>query len=129
MPQIAHGDAEIRVALHRKRFDRYKHREDVLVIDELGLAHARSRIDVAVINGSVHGYEIKSEKDTLARFHSQLDIYKRSLGRLTFVCASKHLPDVEAEAPNWCGLIRGDPWFPRGHAFCNASTCSYKSRC
>lgn len=105
MAQIAYGDAEIRAALHRKKFDRYKPREDVLVIDELGLAHAKSRIDIAVINGCVHGYEIKSEKDTLTRFELQLETYRKTLSRLTFVCAPKHIADVEADAPAWCGLI------------------------
>lgn len=105
MAEKTYGDAEIRAALHHKKFKRYKVREDVLVVDELGLAHARSRIDIAVINGSVHGYEIKSEKDTLSRFESQLATYRRTLSRLTYVCAPKHMAHIEALAPEWCGLI------------------------
>ena len=60
-------DLDIRSALHAKRLRRLKAKPDTLVIDELGLAHASSRIDVAVINGCIHGYEIKSAKDTLDR--------------------------------------------------------------
>ena len=60
-------DANIRSALHAKRLRRARSQPDTLVIDELGLAHAKSRIDVAVINGCIHGYEIKSAKDTLDR--------------------------------------------------------------
>jgi hypothetical protein len=67
-------DFDIRLALHAKRLRRLKTHPNTLVIDELGLAHAKSRIDVAVINGCIHGYEIKSDKDTLDRLSKQIDI-------------------------------------------------------
>lgn len=113
MTPTAFGDAELRAALHRKKFNKLKSQQKVLVVDELGLAHARSRIDVAVINGCVHGYEIKSEKDTLERFSAQLEIYRRSLGRLTIVCAPRHLAHIEAGTPSWCGIIEAERG-PRG---------------
>jgi len=47
---------------------------DTLVIDELGLVQAKSRIDVAVINGYIHVYKIKSARQTLSRLDKQLDI-------------------------------------------------------
>jgi hypothetical protein len=117
MTQACYGDVEIRAALHRKMFDRYKPRHDVLVIDELGLAHAKSRIDIAVINGCIHGYEIKSQKDTLTRFGVQLDTYRRTLSKLTFVCATKHITRVAAEAPEWCGIIEVRPGLRGGIHF------------
>jgi len=103
--QFSYGDAEIRAELHKKKFDRYSEREDVLVVNELGLAHAKSRIDIAVINGCIHGYEIKSDKDNLIRFASQLDTYRRTLSKLTVVSASKHIPEILHELPAWRGLI------------------------
>lgn len=99
------ADAEIRIALHRKKLQRWKGRDDVLVVDELGLAHAKCRIDVAVINGCVHGYEIKSAQDTLARLPAQIGVYRETLERLTVVCASKHLEGVVRLVPEWCGVI------------------------
>lgn len=65
-------DIEIRSALHRKKLRQLHERADTLVIDELGLAHAKARVDVAVINGCLHGYEIKSAQDTLDRLAGQL---------------------------------------------------------
>lgn len=103
--QFSYGDAEIRAELHKKKFDRYAEREDVLVVNELGLAHAKSRIDIAIINGCIHGYEIKSDKDNLIRFASQLDTYRRTLSKLTVVSASKHIPEILDKLPTWCGLI------------------------
>lgn len=106
-------DADIRSALHAKRLQRAKAKPDTLVIDELGLAHARSRIDVAVINGCIHGYEIKSAKDTLERFATQIDTYRQTLQKLTIVAAPKHIASVMRQAPEWCGVIAADQG-PRG---------------
>lgn len=106
-------DADIRSALHTKRLRRAKSNPSTLVIDELGLAHARSRIDVAVINGCIHGYEIKSAKDNLDRFATQIDIYRQSLQKLTLVTAPKHVVGIMKSAPEWCGIIKVEQG-PRG---------------
>jgi hypothetical protein len=106
-------DSDIRVALHTTQLRRLKAHPDTLVIDELGLAHARSRIDVAVINGRLHGYEIKSAKDTLDRLDAQIGIYRQTLQKLTFVAASRHVQGVLTRAPEWCGIIEAEQG-PRG---------------
>ena len=82
------------------------------MIDELGLAHAKSRVDVAVINGCIHGYEIKSAKDNLDRLGSQIEIYRQTLQKLTIV-APKHIESIVADAPDWCGVIAAEQG-PRG---------------
>ncbi|WP_420973164.1 sce7726 family protein [Brucella ciceri] len=113
MTKLGTTDTDIRSALHAKRLRRAKSQPDTLVIDELGLAHARSRIDVAVINGCIHGYEIKSAKDNLERFATQMDIYRQTLQKLTLVAAPKHIAGILAHAPEWCGVIAAEEG-PRG---------------
>lgn len=113
MSQVLTNDADIRRALHAKRLQKFKAQPDTLVIDELGLAHARSRVDVAVINGCVHGYEIKSAKDTLDRLATQIDIYRQTLQKLTIVAAPKHISGIMGLAPEWCGVIAAEQG-PRG---------------
>jgi hypothetical protein len=108
MVKVQTTDSDIRLALHAKRLNRVRDQPDTLVIDELGLAHAKSRIDIAVINGCIHGYEIKSSKDTLDRLGLQLEIYRRTLQKLTIVAAPKHIKGVLAKAPSWCGVIAVD---------------------
>ncbi|MGB3042240.1 MAG: sce7726 family protein [Xanthobacteraceae bacterium] len=108
MTKLGTTDADIRCALHAKRLRRAKSHPDTLVIDELGLAHARSRIDVAVINGCIHGYEIKSAKDNLNRFATQIDIYRQTLQKLTLVAAPKHVAGIMRHAPEWCGVIAAE---------------------
>lgn len=98
-------DADIRMALHAKHLRRAKAQPHTLVVDELGLAHSRSRIDVAVINGCIHGYEIKSAMDTLERLESQIDTYRQTLQKLTIVAAPKHVTSILTHAPKWCGVI------------------------
>ena len=99
------NDSDIRSAFHAKRLKHLKSHPETLVIDELGLAHAKSRIDIAVINGCIHGYEIKSARDTLERLSAQIDIYRQTLQKLTIVAASNHLLSVVDYVPKWCGVI------------------------
>jgi len=106
-------DSDIRFALHSKKLRRVKSHPGTLIIDELGLAHARNRIDVAVINGYIHGYEIKSSKDTLYRLTTQIEIYRQTLQKLTIVTAPKHIQGIMAHAPEWCGVIAAEQG-PRG---------------
>ena len=99
------GELPIRRALRNRYLRHYRTQGEVLVLDELGLAHARSRVDIAVINGHVHGYEIKSAVDKLDRLPRQLDIYRMSLQRLTLVVAPRHLDTVATTVPKWCGIL------------------------
>jgi len=102
---LATSDIDIRTALHAKKLHVHRDTPGTIVVDELGLSHARARIDVAVINGSVHGYEIKSALDTLERLPAQMELYAQCLEKLTIVCAPRHLAKVEALAPAWCGIV------------------------
>ena len=98
-------DLDIRAALHTKKLHAYRAAPNTLVVDELGLSHAKVRIDIAVINGCVHGYEIKSSLDTLNRLPTQLDLYSQCLEKVTFVCAPQHVDGIIKLAPGWCGII------------------------
>ena len=99
------NESAIRVSLRNRYLRHHRGRDDVLVIDELGLAHARSRIDLVVFNGYLHGYEIKSNNDTLDRLPRQLNDYCCALQKLTLVVATRHLDATSAMVPDWCGLM------------------------
>ena len=108
MPGKRTTDAAVRRALHAKRLRRAMACPRTLVIDELGLAHAKCRIDVAVINGIIHGYEIKSARDTLRRLSAQIDVFRQTLQRLTIVAAPRHVAGLETQAPEWCGILAAE---------------------
>lgn len=97
--------AAIRSALRQGYLRRLGGRPDTLVVDELGLVHARSRVDVAVINGHVHGYEIKGASDSLRRLPRQLEVYRQALQTLTLVVDRRHLSTVAEKVPDWCGIL------------------------
>ncbi|MGI2228250.1 sce7726 family protein [Shewanella frigidimarina] len=102
---FATKDLEIRAAFHRKKLKRQHSDSQTLVIDELGLMHGSNRVDIAVVNGCIHGYEIKSSKDNLLRFNDQLDTYIKTLQKLTLVVAPNHISEVLELAPDWVGIV------------------------
>lgn len=99
-------ESDIRSALCRKYLPRRHSSPETIVVNELGLAHGRSRIDIAVINSHIHGYEIKSTHDNLLRLRTQLQVYCQTLQKLTIVAAPRHIQSIEFEVPKWCGLIQ-----------------------
>jgi len=96
-------DRDIRAALHREIAAIYND-ADTLVIDELGVCEGDARIDIAVVNGTLTGYEIKSEADTLQRLPRQADIYSRLLDQVTVVLSGCHLDKAKSIVPDWWGL-------------------------
>jgi len=97
-------DLDIRSALRRHLGRVHRHELGTLIIDELGLCSGTARVDMAVVNGSVNGYEIKSELDTLERLPSQQEIYNKTLDSVTIVASGPHLAKIEEMVPAWWGI-------------------------
>jgi hypothetical protein len=96
-------DATIRTALRRRLEDEHAH-EKALVIDELGLCRGQVRVDMAVVNGALNGYEIKGDFDRLIRLPGQEAVYSRALDYVTAVVTSRHLDAVTELLPTWWGI-------------------------
>ncbi|SHI46113.1 sce7726 family protein [Desulfosporosinus lacus] len=97
-------DIDIRDILHRELDKEFAYDIDTLIIDELGVCQGEARIDIAVVNGSLHGYEIKSDKDTLGRLPGQIETYNRVFDTVTIVTGSEHLDKVFSLVPGWWGI-------------------------
>lgn len=97
-------DLDIRTALHQKLDARFAGDESTRILDELGICQGAVRVDVAVVNGLLHGYEIKSERDTLDRLPAQQEAYSRVFDMVTIVTGSTHLDKVLARVPEWWGV-------------------------
>jgi hypothetical protein len=95
------NDSEIRKAYHGKRLGRRHCDPGTLVVDELGLQHGRCRADIAVVNGHLLGYEIKSDVDSLHRLPLQIDAYGLVFDRVTAVVTTRHLEKTLASIPAW----------------------------
>lgn len=99
-------DVDVRVALHAQlAADHADCIEDTLIIDELGLC-GEVRVDVAVVNGALSGFELKSSRDTLRRLPKQVDIYSRVLDQAVLVVAENHLDSAMSLIPDWWGVVR-----------------------
>jgi len=76
-----------------------------LVVDEFGLFNGKSRVDVAVINGKLHAYEIKSASDRLDRLIKQQENYNKIFDKITLVADARHVAEAVKIVPPWWGLI------------------------
>lgn len=75
-----------------------------LIVQEMVLCRGFARIDVALVNGSMHGFEIKSSEDTLARLKNQLEYYSQCFDYLTIVASEKHINNILTNYPLWLGI-------------------------
>jgi len=103
------NDAVIRENFHRKVLRRYHSASDVLVVDELGLRHGKCRADIALVNGRLIGYEIKSDEDSLNRLEEQVQFYSAVFDRATIIVAETHVKPVRSLVPKWWGIVVGKP--------------------
>lgn len=99
-------DRDIRSALKLRLRQEHGNESDTLLLDELGLCTGNARVDVAVVNGAINGFEIKSERDTLQRLPHQVEIYSRTLDTVTIVVGGNHLENVLNLVPEWWGVER-----------------------
>jgi hypothetical protein len=97
-------DRDVRRALHLKVLKDHHGDPETLVLDELGLCHGTCRVDIAVVNGYLHGYEIKSDADTLERLPGQVAIYSSVLDRATLVVGERHIGKATVAIPDWWGI-------------------------
>ena len=65
-------DKDVRQAVKDKILKAHINDPSTLVIDELGLDHGRNRVDIAVINGELHGYELKATLTIFYVYHNNL---------------------------------------------------------
>lgn len=99
-------DADIRKILHEVEMKRICALEPTTrVIDELGIFEGKFRIDVAVVNDFLHGYEIKSAEDNLDRLQSQQAAYNKVFDKLTLVADEHHVEEAMKVVPPWWGLM------------------------
>ncbi|MCF8047100.1 MAG: sce7726 family protein [Desulfarculaceae bacterium] len=103
------GDAGIRQILLKKLSKKHSHETGTVIIEELGLCRGKVRVDVAVVNGSLHGYEIKSDRDSLTRLSRQVRYYGKVVDRATLVVGEHHLPKALDTLPDWWEVVRISP--------------------
>lgn len=108
-PRMAHNgivrEAEVRAAVTRAIEREHADGPSTRVIHELDLCQAAARIDLAVVNGRMIGWEIKSQADTLARLPRQQAVYSKIFDRVWLAVAPRHLPAALEQVPPWWGVV------------------------
>lgn len=98
-------DGDIRRELDDQLRRRHAEEPDTLIRHEMGLCAGERRIDVALLNGEISGYEIKSDEDTLFRLLGQATVYAQVLDRVTLVTTPRHQEAAAGLLPLWWGIM------------------------
>jgi len=98
------NDSNIRTVLREELNKKYAKDKNTLVLDELGVGHGTARIDLVVVNSCLHGYEIKSDVDSLKRLPDQIRIFSSVVDRMTLVVGYKHAYNALKMIPEWWGV-------------------------
>ncbi|MGE4307396.1 MAG: sce7726 family protein [Novosphingobium sp.] len=63
------------------------------------------KADLVILNGTATVYEIKSERDTLARLANQIENYKRVFAKVNVIASESHVDGVLAMVPDDVGVM------------------------
>ncbi len=96
-------DIDIRKPLIQK-IEQQNQGHDYRVIPEMAICDGLSRVDVAVANGNLYGYEIKSDADTLDRLSLQRDCYNKTFDKVFIVVGEKYQDVISDYVPDWWGI-------------------------
>ncbi len=104
IPQTLMHDPEIRNALRSDLHRQYGADPHTALIDELSIRRGGTRIDVALVNGVLHGFEVKSDYDSLCRLAEQVQAYGTVCDRATLVVGERHVKKAVDLLPDWWGI-------------------------
>ncbi|MEX0407320.1 sce7726 family protein [Aquibium sp. LZ166] len=63
------------------------------------------KADLVILNGTSTAYEIKSERDSLARLTNQVENYKRVFAKVNVIASEGHIEGVLAAVPDDVGVM------------------------
>ena len=99
-------DVDIRNSLENYITNKFSYDNSTKIVHELNVCYGSARVDLAAINGSFHGYEIKSDVDTLERLPLQVENYNQVFDHMTLVCSEKFVAEAEKIIPEWWGIYK-----------------------
>jgi hypothetical protein len=98
-------DSDVRRAVRTSLLVEHAHdMERTRIIEEMGVWSGSVRIDLAVINGDLSGYELKSDRDTLERLPFQRDLYSRVFDFVHLIVGQRHVEKARPMLPEWWGI-------------------------
>lgn len=98
------NDSQLRNAVKRELSSRFRNNSNILILEEVGIKHGVARIDLLIVNNILHGYELKSDQDTLDRLPDQMQVFNSVLDRMTLVVGYRHAFKALKMIPEWWGV-------------------------
>ncbi|WP_166520907.1 sce7726 family protein [Modestobacter roseus] len=102
-------EGSLREATLRRLRRRWPTQSGALVIEELGTHFGASRIDIAVVDLGLHGYELKSDLDNLSRLPKQIDAFNEVFDYTSIVLTQRHLAEAFLLVPDSWGILIAEP--------------------
>lgn len=97
-------DQDIRRALRVRAARLHSEDPQTRVVEELHLG-PDARADLVVLNGRIEGYEIKSDRDSLARLEHQVGAYEAVCDRVWLVTTERYADVALQRLPPWWGVL------------------------
>jgi hypothetical protein len=101
-------DLDIRCALRAHFAEVHAGDDHTRVFEEMEVGLNAARVDLAVVNGRLEGFEIKSDHDRLDRLARQAEVYNRVFDCVTIVAGRRHVHDVVEAIPEWWGVTAAE---------------------
>ena len=98
-------DADIRTPLHDWLWQAHLPCDDTVIIHELSIPRPSARVDIAVVNGQICGFEIKSDVDGLSRLPRQVKSFNAIFDSVSVVTTRRHIESAKKIVPNWWGIL------------------------
>lgn len=101
-------DGDIRAALVAHIIENLSDTTQAIGVHEFSISNGFGYADVAVVNGELVGYEIKSDVDSLARLPRQVSTFSSVFDRMWLVTTARHEANATALIPKWWGVLVAD---------------------
>ncbi|WP_410705966.1 sce7726 family protein [Brevundimonas diminuta] len=101
-------DGDIRRALEESLVLEHRVSGDTTILHEMKVYRPTARADVAVVNGEITAFEIKSDVDSFARLKDQVAAYNTVFDRVSIVTTARQLKLARQKVPCWWGIATSD---------------------
>lgn len=97
-------DRELRRVVKKRILRNLRSHPDAFLLEELSIRRGSARIDMVVVNGSLHGIELKSDSDSLYRLPDQIEQFNSVFDKITLVVGYRHAFSALKMVPEWWGV-------------------------
>lgn len=97
-------DGDIRWPLHEWLKAQHADDPETRILHELKLPRHSARVDLAVINGEIAAFEIKSDVDSLTRLSRQVLSFNKVFDKVCVVTTARHKRAIVRKVPPWWGI-------------------------